>query len=387
MNQFAIIQDLYGESLDQDENSKEYAVTLYPAKTEGEIVNLANELGIDLPEELREFYQVSYGALFDDFEILTLEDIAILKSSFQSDYFGDSFLPFARLRAKGIIAAIDMSTSDVDENLAIVGRYYESSPANWEFICYGLKPLVLSIYHPGHRVYWSVNLGADGYQDKIGKEIKEGLSKTMADAVRDHDRLPEVKHGRNRNLRKSESELPVSEAVAQFESSPLWSVFEPDDSPQVLIDPRAPDVIIPEAVLKYYKLCGGQETIITTDDNIVLSVVRPEEFEWALKTVLGKFLDRQIDTLQDGYTWKWYVIGRGDTDDYFVIDLCPKRYGYCYFTTTYTFGQRGLIPIVATSFEGLLQQLHTAAKIGEDWDWYKTSLGDLFNILDEHDTK
>lgn len=164
----------------------------------------------------------------------------------------------------------------------------------------------------------------------------------------------------------------------QFIQSRNWTVSQPKGFPQPSPDPLAPRVTIPQDVLNFYALCGGLESVINRDEDIFLSVVAPDEVVWAPRAILGHALDQQAEQLRNDILWYWYIIGRGDTDEYFMIDLNPERHEKCYFTTVYFFGQRGWNPIVANSFAGLLESFLQAASVGEDWSWRDESWGDAY---------
>jgi hypothetical protein len=131
--------------------------------------------------------------------------------------------------------------------------------------------------------------------------------------------------------------------------------------------------------LDFYKLCGGLQSVVVHDGDLILSVASPQEFSWALPTILDEAFESSYAAFQEHRSRYWYLVGRGDTDQYFAIDLSTSRYGYCYFINLYFFGQPGRTPIIADSFSSFLNVLYAAAERGEGWSWYNLKLGDAFD--------
>jgi hypothetical protein len=110
------------------------------------------------------------------------------------------------------------------------------------------------------------------------------------------------------------------------------------------------------------------------------TIVSADEFSWAVARILGAFTDqRAFDAMEGNRAWYWYIIGCTGTDEYFVIDLAPERYERCYYTHLYLFGQRGSTPVMATSFQDLLQRLYRAAEDDDPRYWERESLGDAYD--------
>jgi hypothetical protein len=127
-------------------------------------------------------------------------------------------------------------------------------------------------------------------------------------------------------------------------------------------------------------LCGGLKSIVRRDEDLILSVVSPAEFRWAVAEIFGRFgQDKYLTQFEGDRSWYWYLIGRGDTDEFFVIDLAPERYGHCYFAYFYFWGQPGSTPVIAVSFQEFLERFHQAATMGEEWSWRNLRLGDAYD--------
>ncbi len=172
--------------------------------------------------------------------------------------------------------------------------------------------------------------------------------------------------------------MDIQSLVLRFRRSRKWIFSEPSGLPQLSHDPRAPNVSIPEEVLRFYELCGGLETDPDWDSDVAYAIVPPNDFKWAIARIVGRYPE-QFDALRNNRAWYWYVIGAWSTEEYFVIDLASERYGRCYYTTFYTFAQPGRTPIVATSFQDLLKRIYEAAARHRPYYWRHARLGDAYD--------
>jgi hypothetical protein len=103
------------------------------------------------------------------------------------------------------------------------------------------------------------------------------------------------------------------------------------------------------------------------------------KFTWALPIILGEAFESSYQDFAKDISRYWYLIGLGDTDEYFMIDLSASRFGRCYFVYLYFLGQPGRTPVIAHSFSNFLDILYVAAEKGEQWSWYAMELGDAFD--------
>lgn len=172
--------------------------------------------------------------------------------------------------------------------------------------------------------------------------------------------------------------MDMQSLVLRFRKSRRWLVDEPSGLPQLSRDPRAPSVSIPREILQFYELCGGLKTVPRLDSDVVFRIVPPNDFKWAVERIVGRY-PAEFEALKHDRAWYWYVIGAWITEEYFVIDLSPERYGRCYYTTFYTFAQPGRTPIVATSFQDLLERIYEAAARDRPYYWRHARLGDAYD--------
>ena len=70
MNAFDFLEDYVTELPEQERNDPDVGYMLRSGKSEAEIRRLELEAGFLVPDELREFYRFSYGALLDEYKIL-----------------------------------------------------------------------------------------------------------------------------------------------------------------------------------------------------------------------------------------------------------------------------------------------------------------------------
>jgi hypothetical protein len=104
-----------------------------------EITQIEQKTGLTIPNELREFYQFSYGALLCEYKILTIPEIASLLLEIREVYGPSekSMLPFAYLMGVGDFVAFDLTREEEGKNLILDG-FHELPPDEWQGICFGL---------------------------------------------------------------------------------------------------------------------------------------------------------------------------------------------------------------------------------------------------------
>lgn len=163
--------------------------------------------------------------------------------------------------------------------------------------------------------------------------------------------------------------------ITQFRSRHRWIVKQSSTVQLLSSTLHDPQLTIPKSLIEFYNLCSGIENTVYQDEDLFLSIVPPEEFKWVPEVILGNALKKLRSGIEEEIFWNWYIIGRGDTDEYFAIDLAPERSGRCYFFNFYFFGQKNTMSIVANSLAELLQVFLEAAEVGEPWDWHKLGLG------------
>jgi hypothetical protein len=172
--------------------------------------------------------------------------------------------------------------------------------------------------------------------------------------------------------------MKIEALIEQYRRDPQWCVYPVAGLPNLPEELVKLNASIPDSVIRFYQLCGGVEHLIWRDEDLPLKIVQPEKFTWAMDQILGKTLDKRAPTIKENIAWRWCIIGKVDVDDYLFIDLAPERYGRCYFNNFYFFMRNGSVPIVANGFEGLLQKLLEVGKVGEDWVWEDSNLGDAY---------
>jgi antitoxin YokJ len=127
---------------------------------------------------------------------------------------------------------------------------------------------------------------------------------------------------------------------------------------------------LPADVEEFYRLCGGATLFQGADYSI--DIVAPSDFVRANPVIVGK-------DGADDISYDWFVIAKAG-EQYITIDLNESRIGRCYDSFWDRHGVAGECKIVATSFEGLLEQLIETR--GAYWYWLDEdfqSLGDAYN--------
>lgn len=174
--------------------------------------------------------------------------------------------------------------------------------------------------------------------------------------------------------------MSIVPQLNRFFVNKRWHLDPAVGSPQTSSDPKAPLVAIPKDILEFYEFCGGLRSNVVTDEDLILSISSPSEFSWALPLLLDERFEVLYPDFEHDISRYWYLLGRGDTDEFFAIDLSAFRFERCYFVNLYFFGQSGKIPIIANSFSDFLDLLYIASERGERWSWYDIGLGDAYDV-------
>ena len=115
------------------------------------------QVGVSVPEELKEFYEFSYGAELGEYKILTVSEIANLLSELRSRY-GESWvntvLPFAYVKGVGDIVAFDLARSDEIGHFLLVDGFHEMNPNQWKGICFGLRKWLVKMTESKFESFW-----------------------------------------------------------------------------------------------------------------------------------------------------------------------------------------------------------------------------------------
>jgi hypothetical protein len=146
------------EELPEVERTDPYlSYRLQKGKNSVELEQLEVETGLRIPKELKEFYEFSYGALLNEYEMLTMPGIASLLPELRATYeaaWKKSILPFAYVRGVGDVVAFDLNQTNETGGLLILDGFHELPPADWEGICYGLKTWLFKMVENHFRPFW-----------------------------------------------------------------------------------------------------------------------------------------------------------------------------------------------------------------------------------------
>ena len=162
MSEFDFLR-LYIESIPETERicymhgCVEYGYILQEGKEASDIERLVQEVGIVIPEELKLFYRFSYGALLNEYEVLTVADIAELiprlRWTYEEDW-RDSILPFAHQRDLGNFIAFDLKEQNDEGIYLILDGFHEYGPSGWDGICFGLRTWLHKMVESHFRPFW-----------------------------------------------------------------------------------------------------------------------------------------------------------------------------------------------------------------------------------------
>ena len=152
MNKFHFIQE-YIQSLP---SLKQVEYRLNRGISEEEIRLLQRDAGFEIPDELREFYQFSYGALLDEYKILDIPEISQFMARIKTvygDVYNSNIIPFAYLRGVGDLISFNTNGSNED-GLLIIDCFHELPPNEWKEIGFGLKNWLMEMVNNDFRPFW-----------------------------------------------------------------------------------------------------------------------------------------------------------------------------------------------------------------------------------------
>jgi hypothetical protein len=137
-------------------NVKQKEYMLNKGISEEEIRLLQHEVNFDIPSELIEFYEFSYGATLNEYKILMVPEIEQTMSRLKSVYgdaYDTSIIPFANVIGVGDFIAFDTKKTNQD-GLFIIDCFHELPPAKWKGICFGLRNWLKEMVGYNFRPYW-----------------------------------------------------------------------------------------------------------------------------------------------------------------------------------------------------------------------------------------
>jgi hypothetical protein len=113
-------------------------------------------LGIKIPVDLKGFYEFSYGAVLDEFQILTISEINDTLNHLADIYketWEDKFLPFIYYLGVGDYVSFDLSKSE-DGKLLLMDCFHEWRVDEWQPICYGLDTWLTKMIESKFHPFW-----------------------------------------------------------------------------------------------------------------------------------------------------------------------------------------------------------------------------------------
>jgi len=135
--------------------------------------------------------------------------------------------------------------------------------------------------------------------------------------------------------------------------------------------------IIPGEVVEFYTLCGGVSLYKTSAYSI--EIVHPNELVLANPVIYNGVEEDALEASKSDISWSWYIIGTGQNRQFVTIDFAPERVGRCYDSFWDSHAMPGYSPIIARSFNELLDRL--IQNQGKHWYWLQPdfkSIGDAY---------
>lgn len=111
---------------------------------------------MELPEELQDFYEFSYRAILDEYEILTIEGIVETSAELERIYeemWKASWMPFAYVRGVGDVVVFNLQQTE-HGLCQVLDGFHEVPPGEWKPIGYGLENWLRKMCQSNFRPFW-----------------------------------------------------------------------------------------------------------------------------------------------------------------------------------------------------------------------------------------
>ena len=134
----------------------EFGFKLQEGIDAGKLHRLKQEVNIDIPRELEEFYTFSNGAQLGEYSVFSADKLDFWYRKL-SDVYGTEYMmglvPFAMLKGVGDYVIIDTRNPDVEES-PILDGFHEQDPSQWEMIATGLRHWFLQMCESDFQPFW-----------------------------------------------------------------------------------------------------------------------------------------------------------------------------------------------------------------------------------------
>lgn len=156
---------------------------LMPSILRWQIKELAQQWGVELPEELEDFYEYSYGAILEEYEILTIEGIAESIAELERTYeemWKDLWVPLAYVRGVGDVVAFNLQQTE-HGLCQILDGFHEVTPDQWKPIGYGLESWLRKMCQNNFRPFWLPSV--DSMQMESGSLLSTAVSMSSTNST------------------------------------------------------------------------------------------------------------------------------------------------------------------------------------------------------------
>jgi hypothetical protein len=157
MSEFNFLKQYIERMPEEERNNPFLGYKLGKGKQGLEVSQVESQVGISVPDELKEFYEFSYGAELGEYKILTVSEIASLISELRSRYahnWKDKVLPFAYVKGVGDMVAFDLASSNELGQFLTVDGFHEIDPMQWKGICFGLRNWLIKMTESKFEPFW-----------------------------------------------------------------------------------------------------------------------------------------------------------------------------------------------------------------------------------------
>ena len=132
---------------------------------------------------------------------------------------------------------------------------------------------------------------------------------------------------------------------------------------------------LPKDLEEFYRECGGIKFFVGCD--YAMEIVSPDRLVLSNPAILPKGWEQDIP--EDDISNDWYIVAEAGPEQRISIDLFENRIGKCYDSFWDIHASPGDCPILALSFNELLERIFNCK--GGYWFWLAddfTNLGDAY---------
>lgn len=170
----------------------------------------------------------------------------------------------------------------------------------------------------------------------------------------------------------------MKEVIRKIRTLPACRIIPPLKSDATLLT-----IDIPTDLKEFFEICDG--IVLFENSSYSVKIVGQNDLSNANYKILGAdIINAEIKkgAYENEISKDWYIIADLSNSDYIVIDLNPKRFGWCYKAFWDSYPEVGSMTIIAKSFTELLKRL--TENNGDYWYFLQegfNAYGDAYDYI------